>query len=418
MAPTRRRLAVFQEANSFSPFEIAEAAGDYCDLVWVVGWSPNAQIGSSRLLPRLGEVVDVDGQVEEQAVKTLAALDLDGVVVFTDPPQVLAAALAEHLGLPFHSPGTAKALSDKYEQRLVLEGAGIPVPPYVALRPVAFRSGGRPLREDFPFPAVLKPRRGSGSRDTFRVGDMAELLSTLASCRDEDFVLEAELAGRYDGAGSGTGMVSGTDMVSVETVVRDGHAEHVAVTGRFPLAPPFRETGSFLPSDLSPDDTAAVLATADAAVVALGVRHGILHTEIKLTPDGPRIIEVNGRLGGGIDRLLSRVGGPPLMRWAMRLALSLEVGPVARLAGSPVAFFSWVLAPGGATRVERAGGVNDLRTLPGVDTVRLNRRAGDTVDVREGGGGHVVAVEGTVATHADLALLRHRIDATLSLTFS
>jgi hypothetical protein len=204
----------------------------------------------------------------------------------------------------------------------------------------------------------------------------------------------------------------------VETVVRDGTAEHVAVTGRFPLAAPFRETGSFLPADLPPADIDAVMAMATAALRAVDVRRGIIHTEIKLTPDGPRIIEINGRLGGGIAPMLARVHGPPLLTWAARIALSLDVGPAVRLPGSPVAFFEWVLAPGTATRVEGTDGLGDLRALPGVDVVRLNRRAGDTVDVREGSSGHVIAIEGSVDSHAELHLLRRRIAATLTLSFS
>jgi hypothetical protein len=86
-------------------------------------------------------------------------------------------------------------------------------------------------------------------------------------------------------------------LVSVESIVREGVIEHFMVTGRFPFAPPFRETGLFLPSDLGLAERDSVTSLATAAAAAMKVRHGFLHTEIKMTPAGPRIVQVNGRLG-------------------------------------------------------------------------------------------------------------------------
>ena len=64
-----------------------------------------------------------------------------------------------------------------------------------------------------------------------------------------------------------------------------------------------------------------MLDLATAALRALGVRTGGFHTEIKLTPDGPRVIEVNGRLGGGVPEMLLQASGESLMRLSMRVAL-------------------------------------------------------------------------------------------------
>lgn len=78
------------------------------------------------------------------------------------------------------------------------------------------------------------------------------------------------------------------------------------VTGKFALAPPLRERGAFMPATLSEAETKAVAALAASAVLALGIRYGASHTEVKLTPDGPRVIEVNGRVGGLSNTLASR----------------------------------------------------------------------------------------------------------------
>ncbi|MET0416200.1 MAG: phosphoribosylglycinamide synthetase, partial [Actinoplanes sp.] len=41
-----------------------------------------------------------------------------------------------------------------------------------------------------------------------------------------------------------------------------------------------------------------LLEVVQSAHTALGFEHGVTHTEVRLTAQGPRIVEVNGRLGG------------------------------------------------------------------------------------------------------------------------
>jgi biotin carboxylase len=336
------------------------------------------------------------------------------VIVFTDPPQSLAAAVARRLGLSFHHPETARQLSDKLQQRVALRARGIPVPRFATFRPSTVLDAQSDVEPDVAFPAVLKPQQGAGSRDTFLVHNRAELRAALEACRDEDFILEQYLEDRVDPASW-----LGAQMVSVETVFPGGVAHHLAITGRFPLAYPFRETGSFLPSDLSPDEIQPVLALASAAASALTVRHGVLHTEIKITPTGPRVIEVNGRIGGGVPGLLARVGGPPLLVWAIRLALSLDVGPIADLPSSPVAYFRWILAPAYARTLRQVRGLDEVRALPGVNGLHLNRQPGDRLDAREGGTfGHVVALHGRVADHQALGALLAAVESKLQLTYT
>ena len=398
------RLGVFDDQTSISLLPFYEIARHYCRIVWVVGWSPTRH--PARLLSRFGEVADVTGMEHSDAAEYLEHLQLDGVVVFNDPPIRLAAAVAQRLGLPFHSPHTAELLTDKLAQRTALRDAGLPVPAFAAVR------AGDDVGE-FPYPAVLKPRAGAGSRDTFKVTSAEQVAAALSQCdQTEEFILEEWLRDQNEEPGLSA------DLVSVESVVRDGVIEHLMVSGRFPFAPPFRETGNFMPSDFSRDDKEAMADLAGLAIEAMKVRHGLLHTEVKMTPDGPRIIEINGRLGGGIPTLMDRIGGPSLHAWAVQLALGDDVGPVPVLADSPVAFFRWIVAPQSATAVEGMEGVDDLRALTGVEEVHVNRPSGSAVDAREGSPtGHVVKIDGLVHSHQELSALDQEIKSTLRLTW-
>ena len=385
--------------------EVFEASQDLCKILWVVGWS--ASQFSRRALSRFGDVVDVTDMDEIETVGHIVTARPDGILVFNDPAIKLAAEVADRLGLTFHSQHTADLLTDKLKQRAAFERRGIPVPVFTDVR-------AGDISVDFPFPAVLKPRTGAGSRDTFRVENTDEVDEVLARCSPtEEFILEEWLADRDRSPRLSS------DIVSVESVVRDGEIEHLIVTGRFPFAPPFRETGLYLPSELTALERDDVFRLASAAAIALQIQHGILHTEIKLTPSGPRVIEVNGRQGGGISQLIRRVGGPSIILWALRLALGLDVGPIPTFARSPISFLLLVVAPVSATSLVSVSGVDELRELAGVSEIRRKLLPGNAVSSRRSSwSDHAIRVDGIVDSYAELfSLIHEKIPSTLHLTW-
>lgn len=399
MAGELPKLAVLWEDAAFSPLQIAEAARGLCRPVFVIGWSGPEVSFPTRILRRLGEVVEVNGYSPEEVALALAPLRPAGLVVFTDVPQCLGAAVAEQLGLPFHSQATALMVSDKLAQRRALEAAGLRVPGYwPVVRSQARRPSAWPAA--LRFPAVLKPRRGAGSRDTFLVHDKLELGQRMAECAEEELVVEEyipDLAPLVSSLGS--------DVFSVETIVEDGRPHHLASTGRFRFTPPFRESGAFLPSDIPAAVVAEAFAMAGAAAEALGVKVGVLHTEIKLSPWGPVLVEVNGRTGGNIPTFLGRVGGPPIMVLAMRVALGLGAGAgqLSPVNAGPVAFVRFVRAPLDARRVVEVSGLEELRAVPGVDSVRLRLQPGEKIPWGTGADAdYVLEVDGQAPDHEAL----------------
>jgi len=83
------------------------------------------------------------------------------------------------------------------------------------------------------------------------------------------------------------------------------------------------------------------------------------------------------------------------VRWALRLALGLEVGDIPVVSAPPIAFFRWIVSPIDATVVSRVEGMDAARNLEGVDDAILNRAVGDHVDSRESPFlNHVVRIDG------------------------
>lgn len=160
---------------------------------------------------------------------------------------------------------------------------------------------------------------------------------------------------------------------------------------------------------------AALTDLAGRAIASLGVTTGLVHTEIKHTPARPRIIEVNGRIGGLQTELAARAAGLDLLRTAADLATGRAVAPVLVPPGR-VHFQHYTPGPTATGTVKAVTGVAEVRALPDVTRVRQLVRVGAPV----GGTGTRLldVVSGAVDRHDQLPavvgairdLLRYEFD--------
>lgn len=403
------RVAVLHHPRSFFPLDLREAVGDAAELLWVLVDHADDDLWTRRLLRRLGTVVEISSGDLDAAALQLGDHHPDGIVTFVDDNLVIAAELAARLGLTYHSAAVARTVASKWRQREALKAAGVAGPPFWAL-PAGLSDAELSSRADeVQFPVVLKPAAGSGSRGILAIAGPADLVAAYRP--DIDQIAEAYLEDdprRDDRFAS---------YLSVETVVSHAVNHHVAVTGRFPLAEPFRETGNFIPAAVDPALRGSLFALADAAIAALGITTGVLHIEIKLTPDGPQILEVNGRLGGRPPFVLLGVSEVNLFRVACEVALDQPVALNGPVSCRGVAYWRMVQPPLDARRVRDVAGLDELQAAPFVDTVRLTHAAGDDVDWREGTDGQVVIIRGHVDDLDSLAEAIASIDRTVTIEY-
>ena len=369
----RPLVAVGYGPRCVPAMQLAEAAGGLCDLLWMIDTSVPGMGDMTGLLNRFGPVVDLQGMSTEQTVKTLADWEPNGITTYLDAGMVELACVAEDLGLPFHSPATATALTDKARQRWALAEAGLDVPPCHLVRPDQSAREVLAVEAEVGWPAVLKPRSAQGSRYTFLARDRAELENLLVALGPgrPNMVLEGYLA---DDPARASDPYAG--YVSVESVVADGAVSHLALTGRFSPAENFRETGFFIPAALDAESRSAVLDLTTRAIDALGVSTGCLHTEVKFTPDGPRIIEVNGRVGGGVPEMLERAAGVSLLDLTLRVALGESVSVDGPVATDRIGYRFFLQPPTVSATVTAIEGINDLTDNALVDTVSVHQRPG------------------------------------------
>ncbi|MFH0246359.1 ATP-grasp domain-containing protein [Streptomyces sp. HK10] len=235
-----------------------------------------------------------------------------GVLTFDEYHLMAAARLAELLGVPGNAPAAVGATRDKATSRQRFFSSDVPSAAFTwvhsldAAASAAERLGG--------FPVVLKPTAHAGSIGVVRVDSIADLSA--------GWSIASAGAAHQGPEGQGVLLEEFLDgpEISVETVTEYGVTTAIAVTRKsVGFAPYFMETSHVV----SADDPllGEVAPIAAAALRAVGITHGVSHVEMKLTSDGPRLIEVNARLGGDrIGELVRYATGVDLARAAAALA--------------------------------------------------------------------------------------------------
>jgi len=322
---------------------------------------------------------------DEPGVDRLArAESVDGIVSpGADWPVGVAARVAERLALPHPiDAATAVLATTKSRQRERLAEAGVPQP--------------RLLEEPVP-PCVVKAPDRQGQRGLTFVRTQAELPAAieaaLEASRNNMYIVEEYV----DGA-----------EVTVNAFSVDGVFHALAVTDRLTADPPAFGV-ALAHAWPCVYQTQAPIAAARAAAEALGIRNGPTYTQIRLGPDGPRVIEVAARLGGGHDaELVEAATGVRLNDLALDVALGLEpcvYQTQARHGGACVLF---LVAPEGT--LQAVEGVEEALAADGVLDVRIYREPGFALGPLRRGADRVGAVL-AVGDSRDGALARARAAA-------
>ncbi|WP_431930105.1 ATP-grasp domain-containing protein [Nonomuraea jabiensis] len=279
------------EMLSFGLAHLARAAGDAGErLVLLTGTEPLYLHELATLSPGSIEVVPVDTNDRQAVAEALKAVeDLRGLISSTDTWGVTGAELATELGLPGIDPAVIRLVRDKSQVRDLLHRKGLsPFAPY-PVDDVAALDLDR-LAAAVGLPAVVKDTAGTSSRNVWLVRDAEDL----ARLRRE--AAGATLFGRLFAEPFLAGPV-----YSAETVTWAGHTRLLGLSSRLMSPQPwFREDVTAFPVALPPDDVREIEKWLGDVLAVLGYTDRFAHIELAMTADGPRLIEVNPRIGGAL----------------------------------------------------------------------------------------------------------------------
>lgn len=410
-------LALMYTPRETFLFDLLEAGAGLWTTVCIVDQlTAEVPPQTMRILPRMATVVDITGLALAEAADRISQHRPAGILALDDGRLEATAAIADLLGLRFHSSDTVKLLINKTAQRQAFADSGLVVPRFWPVSAETPRAERDRIVESARLPAIVKPQVGVGSRNTAIADsrdELARLVEEFLPFEPSGLVVEEFIP---DGWKRDDKPVA--DYVSVESIVSDGAIRHVMVTGNFPLTEPFRESGHIVPAEVTQEQRSQIFECASAAIRAVHIEVGAVHTEIKLSPEGPRVIEVNGRIAGlHIPQLVQQAAGVSLFQLAGLAALGMPLNLPAEISCSQSAYVLVSHAPVNAQAVGETRGMQEVVTLPGVRGVFLNKDAGESVDWREGTDGFVWMVEGTAPNATALHDIVSQIKDTLTVDF-
>jgi biotin carboxylase len=308
---------------------------------------------------------------------------------------------AARLGLPHMSPQAVRNCRDKLRTRRLLERAGLPSARYALAHGL---DEARAAADRIGYPVVVKPRALAGSSGVVLARTAAELTAVHRHADGAAFTgldpLDGLLVEEY---------LEGPE-ISLDCVVVAGTVHCVNLARKRIGYPPFFEEVGHLVSPWRHEPWADELVDTVARIHAvLGVTTGVTHAELRLTPQGPRLVELNGRLGGDFIPLLGRLAtGVDLTAAAMDTALGTvpDLRPTRDLCAE-VRF----LYPGQDGTVRRLD-VSGAREVPGVERVVALAEAGQRLLLPPRG--VVPRLAAVIATGRDAAACDRTLDEAMS----
>ena len=267
--------------------------------VWLLaGWTPTWELAYIEGYAEV-DLLDVDQLVAEATAVTERG-KVSGVIGWDEPRMVPTTELAHAISVPATSPESVRRCRDKHQTRVALQAAGVGQPRSAVVETLGEASS---RAEEFGYPVVIKPRCFGSSIGVSTVHSPASLRPAFDGAR------HAVGEGVPDrGRGVLIEQCVIGEEISVDCALVDGRLWPLFVARKMLGFDPYcEEVGHSVDAQDPLLTDSELVATLRAAHDAVGYRHGITHTEVMLTVDGPKIIEINARLGGDLIPLVASI---------------------------------------------------------------------------------------------------------------
>ncbi|MCR8660657.1 ATP-grasp domain-containing protein [Paenibacillus endoradicis] len=345
-------------------------------------------------------------EIEEVLVYAQSS-NIDGIMTLaSDMPMMTVATVSQKMKLNSVSVETAEHTTNKAAMRQRLEINNIAIPKFdIVKNRVEFDSAIRKYNSK----VIVKPSDNSGSRGIFLVHDTSNI-------EEVEGAYQHSITNSKNGVLLVEEYMEGTE-VSVETISINGKCHVIQITDKLTTgAPHFVELGHAQPSKLTDDILHQITELTQDAVEALGINIGPSHTEIIVTNDGPKIVEVGARLGGDniTTHLVPLSTGIDMVETCIRIAVGEEITFNSNKHNSAV--IKYFVTPQGI--LEDFQGVEESLTFPGVKEVIINKSRGDQVGVIKSSVDRIGYVIATSDTVEGATLLCEKVMETVTFNIS
>lgn len=304
-------------------------------------------------------------------IKAAKRHKIDGIMTLaTDMPMQAVAAVAKELNLVGITSDTAFKATNKVAMREALKAAGVPIPQFYRVSTKSEYFSAVERIKKIGCRCIIKPADNSGSRGINLLKDFE--INTLEKAyeyskqysRSGDLMVEEYMEGPE---------------VSVETLSVDGECHVIQITDKLTTeAPYFVEMGHSQPSQHSEEMKKKIAKVAVAANHAIGIENGPSHTEIKVTKDGAKIVEIGARLGGDniTSYLVPLSTGVNMVECCIDIALG-EKPDLERKYDKASAIRYFEIEYG---TIKRISGIEEALRIPGVQQVFVVHDVGEKMN--------------------------------------
>ena len=323
---------------------------------------------------------DIDKAIEAAKVFN-KRYRLDGVMTCGTDVAYTVAHIAKALRLPGIPPEIALWATDKGLMRTVLQKKGVSVPDFRIVK--SFEEALRAVKK-LKYPLVIKPVDNMGARGVRKLSSDKELErawpEAFKNSRTQTVIIERFIPAKE---------------LSIETLVYKGKVYLITIADRIIKHPPyFIEKGHTLPTTLSKKEQDIVFDMAKKGIAALGIKHGPVKFDMRLSKKGAVIGEMTARLSGGFHSQMTE----PLSSGmnSIKAVIDLSLGlPLDQKDIEPQFFHaaaerSLYPKPGKILSIK---GLEKAESMKGIAGVFLNVKPGDTLyplTSNIGKAGHVV----------------------------
>ncbi len=354
-------------------------------------------------LPAVRRTLPLSLEDERAAIDTLkryrCEIGFDGLLTLWEGAVPFIARAAREMGLPGVDPAAATLTRDKLAVLRTLREAGLNHPRWVRWRV------GQPLDglEVLTLPVVIKPAAGFGSMGVVRADSWADLERRLGE-------VGRICSGRLSRWQHGAEViieeyVDGPEYVA-ETYAVDGrvHVLSIGYKGE-PRGPYFEESVYVAQAPLPESLARAIREQVARATLALGVRSGPTHTELRLRGGtDPFVLDVGARMGGS-----GAVADMVRMSTGVDLARVVFDGAAGRLAEadlappkSPQSVAVFYIVPVGSGGIlDRIDGLEEARRHPATRRFVQFTRSGGRLAPYPDFSGYVGMVYAQLDSHSE-----------------
>lgn len=314
-----------------------------------------------------------------EAIKEFVAnnkkVKINGAITFWEDDIPILAKICKEFKFKGNTLETALNTRDKFRMQEVFKNTG---QNYIRQKLLKSMSDLERAVSEVGLPAVIKPIFGSDSQ-------FVVYISTQEEAREAYNYVFKNCTPEYDPIYKYNKkifvyqeFVEGQEF-SLECYCQHGVPHIIGIHEKTAMDLPFfMETGDYIPPRISEEEENILIKASEAALIVLGVRDSLAHVEIKLTKNGPKIIEIASRMGGDYTHEnIWRVYNFNLIRAGCEIALGINITSQIKKAKKYV--MGKFFIPRNSGVVTKISGFDEIKKHDQLVDYFLPKKVGDSV---------------------------------------